>query len=128
MKKAFTMIELIFVIVIIGILAAIAIPKLASTTTESKKALVNSFVGALNRTVGPTMYSAALGSGQTDGDITSAGADICTNASDYTQFPDGITMSADCVVTVDAAKLPAPTSLVFTNGTSTESASWVLTW
>jgi len=31
MKKAFTMIELVFVIVIIGILSAIAIPKLGST-------------------------------------------------------------------------------------------------
>ncbi|MEA2091150.1 MAG: prepilin-type N-terminal cleavage/methylation domain-containing protein [Campylobacterota bacterium] len=31
MKKAFTMIELIFVIVILGILAAVAIPKFAST-------------------------------------------------------------------------------------------------
>ncbi len=29
MKKAFTMIEVIFVIVIIGILAAVAIPKLS---------------------------------------------------------------------------------------------------
>ncbi len=34
-KKAFTMIELIFVIVIIGILAAIAIPKLAATRDDA---------------------------------------------------------------------------------------------
>jgi general secretion pathway protein G len=35
MKKAFTMIELIFVIVIIGTLAAIAIPKLAASRTDA---------------------------------------------------------------------------------------------
>ena len=35
-KKAFTMIELIFVIVIIGILAAIAIPKLAATRDDAE--------------------------------------------------------------------------------------------
>lgn len=36
MKKAFTMIELIFIIVILGILAAIAIPKLAATRDDAE--------------------------------------------------------------------------------------------
>jgi len=35
MKKAFTMIELIFVIVIIGVLAAIALPRLAGTRDDA---------------------------------------------------------------------------------------------
>jgi general secretion pathway protein G len=34
-KKAFTMLELIFVIVILGILAAIAIPKIAATRNDA---------------------------------------------------------------------------------------------
>lgn len=36
MKSAFTMIELIFVIVILGVLAAVAIPKLSATRDDAK--------------------------------------------------------------------------------------------
>jgi len=60
MKKAFTMIELIFVIVILGILAAVALPKFVGVAQEAREGNLKSFVGTLNRTVGPTLWSQAL--------------------------------------------------------------------
>ncbi|MFW5607548.1 MAG: prepilin-type N-terminal cleavage/methylation domain-containing protein, partial [Campylobacter hyointestinalis] len=38
MKKGFTMIELVFVIVILGILASLAVPKLAATRDDAEAA------------------------------------------------------------------------------------------
>lgn len=47
MKNAFTMIEVIFVIVIIGILAAVAIPKLQATRDNAEAAMCVHEVGQL---------------------------------------------------------------------------------
>ena len=51
MKKAFTMIELIFVIVIIGILSAIAIPKFAATRDDAIITKARATVGALRSAI-----------------------------------------------------------------------------
>jgi len=51
MKKGFTMIELIFVIVILGILAAVAIPKLAATRNDAKAASIKTDIGTSEQAI-----------------------------------------------------------------------------
>lgn len=51
MKRGFTMIELIFVIVVIGILSAIAIPKMAATRDDAYIANARATVGALRSAI-----------------------------------------------------------------------------
>ena len=51
MQKAFTLIELIFVIVIIGFLAVVAIPKFSNLTTHAKTASIKSVITSVQDSI-----------------------------------------------------------------------------
>ncbi len=56
-QKAFSMIELIFVIIVSGILAAVALPRFVGIADDSQVTKLQAFVGTLNRSVAPSIWS-----------------------------------------------------------------------
>ena len=89
-KSAFTMIELIFVIVILGVLAAVAIPKLAATRGDAEVSAKAHMV-----TTGATeIASFAMASGYTNTDFTTMSNSFVT-----------LQKSADVVLTDNRAEV-----------------------
>ena len=83
MKKAFTMIELIFVIVILGILASVAIPRLAGTKAHAE---ISAAVANLRTLVSDAnVYYVAKGGFDTTGSGTATS--ITTTWSQITNVP-----------------------------------------
>ena len=89
MKRGFTMIELIFVIVVLGILAAVALPKFQSVGEQAKEATLKSFTGTMRATVGSSLWRDAMSN--YDGNISKLNIDSTTKLSTYTDLPTAVT-------------------------------------
>lgn len=107
-KGGFTLIELVMVIVILGILSAIAIPKFADLTTEAKKSATKGGLGAIRSAIAIEYAKSA-----TSGTVT---------------FPSAVTTAlfADSLIPKNALNSSTSAGVVIAapSGTATSTDGW----
>ncbi|ABB43647.1 N-terminal methylation [Sulfurimonas denitrificans DSM 1251] len=124
MKKAgFTMIELIFVIVILGILSAVALPKFIGVSQQAHDQKIRAFIGTLNRTVGPSMWAVSIADGTHFGSVTTM-CDTTKNLEVYLdKIPEEVTLNACKFNAVSAAG--GTFGINFQDGNATNAPTWI---
>jgi len=87
MKRAFTMLEIIFVLIIIGILAGIAIPRYFAESKEAHEAVLISFVRTLNRTTGEDLWARSISEDENGSIVNLSTTEDAAFLGKYIQIP-----------------------------------------
>ena len=121
-QKGFTLIELIMVIVVLGVLAAIALPKFVNLSGDARASIIKATEGSM-RTANSIIYAKAAVNNQlgSSGSVTISGVSIATvygYAADATDLEDAMELTDEFTVTTtlvqhNGALTPADCSVAY---------------